>query len=40
MKNCGQDMQPPHIKVMTIRTESEEWEIIRSTNLTLAFRKV
>ena len=28
-------MQPPHMRVMTIMIESNEWERVRSTNLTV-----
>ena len=36
MKNCGHEMQPPHMRVMTIMTESNEWETARNTNMTVA----
>ena len=29
-------MQPPHMRVMTIMSESNEWEMARGTDLTLA----
>ncbi len=36
MKNRGHEMQPPHMRVMTIMTESNEWETARSTTMTVA----
>ncbi len=37
MKNCGQEMQPPHMRVSTIMWASSELAMVRSTGLTVGY---
>ena len=38
MKNCGHEMHPPHISVITSSNESTELETERNTNLVLGYQ--